>query len=56
LPIATVLKRDSVAISFMLHFQQNDERSAERAEIKTDQQRIDSPFEVRWSRQAEREI
>jgi hypothetical protein len=29
-----VLKRDSIIISFMLHAQQNDERSAERAAIK----------------------
>jgi hypothetical protein len=34
LPFAKVLRRDSVIIRFMLHPQQNDERSAERAEIK----------------------
>jgi hypothetical protein len=34
LPIAKVLKRDGVIIRFMLHAQQNDERSAERAGIK----------------------
>jgi hypothetical protein len=31
LPIAKVLKKDRVIIRFMLHPQQNDERSAERA-------------------------
>jgi hypothetical protein len=34
MPIAKVLKRDSVTIRSMLHVQQNDERSAERAGIK----------------------
>jgi hypothetical protein len=31
LPIAKVLKKDRVIIRFMLHPQQNDERSAQRA-------------------------
>jgi hypothetical protein len=34
LPIAKVLKRDSIIIRFMPHAQQNDERSAEPAEIE----------------------
>jgi hypothetical protein len=34
MPIANVLKRDSAIIRFMLHAQQNDERSAERAGFK----------------------
>jgi hypothetical protein len=34
LPIAKVLKRDRVMIRFVLHAQQNDERSAERAGIE----------------------
>jgi hypothetical protein len=34
MPIAKVLKTDSVIIRFMLHAQQNDEPSAERAGIK----------------------
>jgi hypothetical protein len=56
MPIAKVLKRGSVIIRFLLHAQQNDDRSAERAGIKngpaTDEH---SPFEVHWSRQGERE-
>jgi hypothetical protein len=31
MPIAKILKRDSVTIRLMLHAQQNDERPAERA-------------------------
>jgi hypothetical protein len=42
MPIAKVLKRDSVTIRFMLHVQQNDERSADVLESKTDQQRVSS--------------
>jgi hypothetical protein len=34
MPIAKGLKRDSVIIRFMLHAQQNDERSAGRAGIE----------------------
>ena len=34
MPITKVLKRDSVVIGCMLHVQQNDERTAERAEIE----------------------
>jgi hypothetical protein len=34
MPIAKILKRDSVTIRLMLQAQQNDERSAELAESK----------------------
>jgi hypothetical protein len=34
MPITRVLKTDRVTVRFMLHVQQNDERSAERAGIK----------------------
>jgi hypothetical protein len=33
MPTAKTLKRESVIIRFMLHAQQNDERSAERAGV-----------------------
>jgi hypothetical protein len=34
MPIAKVMKKEGVIIRFMLHAQQNDERSAKRAGFK----------------------
>ena len=46
MPIAKILKGDSVTIRLMLHAQQNDEYSAERAEIYDRRRRMDFDFEL----------
>jgi hypothetical protein len=43
-----VLKRDSIIIGVMLHGQQNDERSAERAGIEGEPTSMDLHCEVVW--------
>jgi hypothetical protein len=54
LPIAKLLKRDSIIIRFMPHAQQNDERSAEPAEIEG---RLPATaglhFELVWSKEGQ---
>ena len=50
MPIAKVLKRDSVVSRFMLQARQNDERQQNVLESKTDRRRMDLHFEVVWSK------
>ena len=50
MPIAKLLKRDSVTIGLMLHAQQNDERPAEHAGNEGCRRRLALHFEVVWSK------